>query len=51
MCCAPRTSAWNFAGVVHHGRLWAVKYMIFVALFGVSLHSIGHAAKATELAP
>ncbi len=42
--------AWNFPDVVHE-RLWAVKYVIFVALFGLSLQSIGHAAKAAEVEP
>jgi NosR/NirI family nitrous oxide reductase transcriptional regulator len=42
--------AWNFPDVVHE-RLWAVKYIIFVALFGLSLQSIGYAAKAAEVEP
>jgi polyferredoxin/Na+-translocating ferredoxin:NAD+ oxidoreductase RnfG subunit len=42
--------AWNFPDVVHE-RLWAVKYVIFVVLFGLSLQSIGHAAKAAEVEP
>ena len=42
--------AWNFPDVVHE-RLWAVKYVVFVALFGLSLQSIGHAAKAAEVEP
>jgi NosR/NirI family nitrous oxide reductase transcriptional regulator len=42
--------AWNFPDVVHE-RLWAVKYIIFVTLFGLSLQSIGHAAKAAEVEP
>jgi len=42
--------AWNFPDVVHE-RLWAVKYVIFVALFGLSLQSIGHAARAAEVEP
>jgi len=42
--------AWNFPDVVHE-RLWAVKYVIFIALFGLSLQSIGHAAKAAEVEP
>ena len=42
--------AWNFPDVVHE-RLWAVKYVIFVALFGLSLQSIGDAAKAAEVEP
>jgi NosR/NirI family nitrous oxide reductase transcriptional regulator len=42
--------AWNFPDVVHE-RLWAVKYVIFIALFGLSLQSIGYAAKAAEVEP
>jgi len=45
-----RIPAWNFPDVVHE-RLWAVKYVIFVALFGLSLQSIGYAAKAAEVEP
>jgi NosR/NirI family nitrous oxide reductase transcriptional regulator len=45
-----RIPAWNFPDVVHE-RLWAVKYVIFVALFGLSLQSIGYAAKAAEIEP
>jgi hypothetical protein len=40
----------HFPDVVHE-RLVAVKYVIFVALFGLSLQSIGHAAKAAEIEP
>ena len=36
---------------VVHERLTALKYVIFVALFGVSLQSIGHAARAAEVEP
>jgi polyferredoxin/Na+-translocating ferredoxin:NAD+ oxidoreductase RnfG subunit len=42
--------AYNFPDVVHE-RLTAVKYVIFVALFGLSLQSIGYAAKAAEVEP
>jgi NosR/NirI family nitrous oxide reductase transcriptional regulator len=42
--------AWNFPDVVHE-RLTAVKYVIFIALFGLSLQSIGYAAKAAEVEP
>jgi NosR/NirI family nitrous oxide reductase transcriptional regulator len=42
--------AWNFPDVVHE-RLWAVKYVIFIALFGLSLQSIGYAARAAEVEP
>jgi NosR/NirI family nitrous oxide reductase transcriptional regulator len=36
---------------VVHERLTALKYVIFVALFGLSLQSIGYAAKAAEVEP
>jgi NosR/NirI family nitrous oxide reductase transcriptional regulator len=36
---------------VFHERLMALKYVIFVALFGLSLQSIGYAAKAAEVEP
>ncbi len=42
--------AWEFSPVVHE-RLTALKYVIFVALFGLSLQSIGHAARAAEIEP
>lgn len=41
---------YNFPSVVHE-RLMAVKYVIFVALFGLSLQSIGYAAMAAEVEP
>ena len=34
-----------------HERLMALKYVIFVALFGLSLQSIGYAARAAEVEP
>ena len=34
-----------------HERLWALKYMIFLGLFGVSLASIGQAEKLAEVEP
>ncbi len=40
----------QFSAVVHE-RLTAVKYVIFVALFGLSLQSIGYAARAAEVEP
>jgi len=40
----------QFSDVVHE-RLTAVKYVIFVALFGLSLQSIGYAARAAEVEP
>jgi NosR/NirI family transcriptional regulator, nitrous oxide reductase regulator len=36
---------------VVHERLAAIKYIIFVALFGLSLQSIGYAARAAEVEP
>ncbi len=36
---------------VVHERLTALKYVIFVALFGLSLQSIGYAARAAEVEP
>jgi NosR/NirI family nitrous oxide reductase transcriptional regulator len=41
---------YRFPDVVHE-RLTALKYVIFVALFGLSLQSIGHAALAAEVEP
>jgi polyferredoxin len=41
---------YNFPDVVHE-RLAALKYVIFVALFGLSLQSIGYAAMAAEVEP
>jgi NosR/NirI family nitrous oxide reductase transcriptional regulator len=34
-----------------HERLWAVKYILFLGLFGVSLASIGHAERLAEVEP
>jgi len=34
-----------------HEKLWAVKYMIFLALFGVSLESMSTAEKLAEIEP
>jgi len=36
---------------VMHERLAALKYVVFVVLFGLSLQSIGYAAKAAEVEP
>jgi len=36
---------------VIHQRLWAIKYVIFLALFAVSLESIGLAEKYAEIEP
>ncbi len=41
---------YRFPDIVHE-RLAALKYVIFVALFGFSLQSIGYAAKAAEVEP
>jgi len=41
---------YKFPDVVHE-RLTAIKYVIFVALFGLSLQSIGYAARAAEVEP
>ncbi|MGB5338247.1 MAG: 4Fe-4S binding protein [Gammaproteobacteria bacterium] len=45
-----RLPEYNFSEIVHE-RLTALKYVIFVALFGLSLQSIGHAARAAEVEP
>jgi len=42
--------AYEFPDVVHE-RLTALKYVIFMALFGLSLQSIGYAAWAAEVEP
>jgi len=42
--------AYEFPDVVHE-RLTALKYVIFIALFGLALQSIGYAAKAAEVEP
>ena len=34
-----------------HERLWAIKYIAFVGLFALSLHSIGHAFVFAEVEP
>ncbi len=34
-----------------HERLWAIKYVIFIALFGLSLESLGGAARFLEVEP
>lgn len=34
-----------------HERLWPIKYLIFLLLFGVSLHSLGLAEKMAEVEP
>jgi len=45
-----RLPEYSLPDVVHE-RLTALKYVIFVALFGLSLQSIGHAARAAEVEP
>jgi polyferredoxin len=40
----------EFPDVVHE-RLWGVKYLILLALFGVSLQSMGDAARLAEVEP
>jgi len=45
-----RIPEYKFPDVVHE-RLTAIKYIIFVALFGLSLQSIGYAARAAEVEP
>ncbi|MFZ5464178.1 MAG: 4Fe-4S binding protein [Pseudomonadota bacterium] len=40
----------EFSDVVHE-RLWAVKYIILILLFGVSLQSLGEAATYAEVEP
>ncbi len=42
--------AYEFPDVMHE-RLTALKYVIFIALFGLSLQSIGYAARAAEVEP
>ncbi|MEQ8660914.1 MAG: 4Fe-4S binding protein [Gammaproteobacteria bacterium] len=34
-----------------HERLWALKYVLFLVLFGVSLHSLGLAERLAEVEP
>jgi NosR/NirI family transcriptional regulator, nitrous oxide reductase regulator len=34
-----------------HQRLWVIKYVIFLVLFGLSLHSLSFAEKAAEVEP
>jgi NosR/NirI family nitrous oxide reductase transcriptional regulator len=41
---------YKFPDVVHE-RLTAIKYILFIALFGLSLQSIGYAARAAEVEP
>ena len=41
---------WEFPAVVHE-RLWGVKYIILLALFGMSLQSMGQAVRYAEVEP
>jgi len=41
---------WEFPYVVHE-RLWALKYLILIALFGVSLQSLSQAERLSEVEP
>jgi polyferredoxin len=41
---------WEFPDMVHE-RLWAVKYIIFIVLFGVSLQSLTTAERLAEIEP
>jgi NosR/NirI family transcriptional regulator, nitrous oxide reductase regulator len=40
----------EFPDVVHE-RLWGVKYIILLALFGLSLQSMGEAVRYAEVEP
>ncbi len=42
--------AYEFPDVVHE-RLWAVKYIVLILLFGVSLQSMAEAARFAEIEP
>ncbi|HXF65312.1 MAG TPA: 4Fe-4S binding protein, partial [Burkholderiales bacterium] len=44
------TPQWELPDVVHE-RLWAVKYVILIVLFGISLQSMGEAAVYAEVEP
>ena len=45
-----RIRQWEFPEMVHE-RLWAVKYIILMALFGLSLQSLGAAERFAEIEP
>ena len=34
-----------------HERMWAIKYMVLLVLFGISLHSLGQAERVAEIEP
>lgn len=41
---------WELPFAVHE-RLWAIKYLILLVLFGISLHSLGQAERYAEIEP
>ena len=45
-----RVRQWEFPEVVHE-RLWALKYVVLLLLFGVSLQSLGEAERYAEVEP
>lgn len=45
-----RVPQFNFPPMVHE-RLWAIKYLILIALFGLSLDSMSRAATVAEVEP
>ena len=42
--------SWEFPGMVHE-RLWAIKYLLLIALVGLSLESMHYAARLAEVEP
>ncbi len=45
-----RWPKFEFPAMVHE-RLWAIKYLVLIALVGISLDSVGNAAKLAEVEP
>ncbi len=45
-----RFPQWQFPNAVHE-RLWALKYLILIGLFAISLHDIGTAERYAEVEP
>ncbi len=45
-----RLPTWEFPAMVHE-RLWAIKYLILIVLFGLSLDSMARAATVAEVEP
>jgi NosR/NirI family nitrous oxide reductase transcriptional regulator len=45
-----KVKQWEFPAAVHE-RLWALKYIILLVLFGVSLQSLAEAEKLAEIEP